>query len=191
MLATCMHHATGAPPWFLGNGVSALPVVPLESKTIDALPVFASTHLRFSAGLPPRRAYKNHLPCTPFPLVTRRDPGKSGQEPLTALLQQHSSAASPVKGMATAAAGAARPSLVVAASMGAVEALKDQAGLCRWDYALRSLYYRAAAPRIHALSAALSDSAAAAEVPRAGAGWPVEADARMRKAYHLVCWGPN
>ncbi|CAN6230398.1 unnamed protein product [Urochloa humidicola] len=93
--------------------------------------------------------------------------------------------------MAAAAAGAARPSLVVAASMGAVEALKDQAGLCRWDYALRSLYYRAAAPRIHALSAALSDSAAAAEVPRAGAGRPVEADARMRKAYHLVCWGPN
>ncbi|CAO2044629.1 unnamed protein product [Urochloa humidicola] len=93
------------------------------------------------------------------------------------------------------AAGAARPSLVVAASMGAVEALKDQAGLCRWDYALRSLYYRAAAPRIHAMSAALSDSAAAAaeaKVPRAGAGAGREvADARMRKAYHLVCWGPN
>ncbi|CAN6243126.1 unnamed protein product [Urochloa humidicola] len=83
------------------------------------------------------------------------------------------------------AAGAARPSLVVAASMGAVEALKDQAGLCRWDYALRSLYYRAAAPRIHAMSAALSESAAAAKVARAAA------DARMRKAYHLVCWGPN
>ncbi|CAN6237200.1 unnamed protein product [Urochloa humidicola] len=91
-----------------------------------------------------------------------------------------------------AAAAAARPSLVVAASMGAVEALKDQAGLCRWDYALRSLYHRAAAPRIHALSAALSDAAAAeAELPRAGAGRPSAADARMRKAYHLVCWGPN
>jgi len=77
-----------------------------------------------------------------------------------------------------AAAGGKAPSLVVAASMGAVEALKDQAGLCRWDYALRSLYRRAAAPRIRALSAALSDPAAAA-------------DARMRKAYHLVCWGPN
>ncbi|CAL4889819.1 unnamed protein product [Urochloa decumbens] len=97
-----------------------------------------------------------------------------------------------------ATAAAARPSLVVAASMGAVEALKDQAGLCRWDYALRSLYHRAAAPRIRAISAALSDSAAAAEVPlpRAGAGRPpaasaAAADARMRKAYHLVCWGPN
>ncbi|RLN09774.1 uncharacterized protein C2845_PM11G14980 [Panicum miliaceum] len=87
-----------------------------------------------------------------------------------------------------AAAGVKAPSLVVAASMGAVEALKDQAGLCRWDYALRSLYHRAAAPRIRA---ALSGSAAA-ELPRAGAGRPPSAaDARMRKAYHLVCWGPN
>ena len=95
--------------------------------------------------------------------------------------------------MSAAAAGGKAPSLVVAASMGAVEALKDQAGLCRWDYALRSLYRRAAAPRIHALSAALSDSTAA-ELPRpaAGAGRPSAADAcRMRKAYHLVCWGPN
>lgn len=91
------------------------------------------------------------------------------------------------------AASGKAPSLVVAASMGAVEALKDQAGLCRWDYALRSLYHRAAAPRIHALSAALSDSVAAAaaeaELPR---GRPAAAeDARMCKAYHLVCWGPN
>ncbi|PUZ74165.1 hypothetical protein GQ55_1G043800 [Panicum hallii var. hallii] len=88
---------------------------------------------------------------------------------------------------AAAAASVKAPSLVVAASMGAVEALKDQAGLCRWDYALRSLYHRAAAPRIRA---ALS-SPAAAELPRAGAGRPAAADAGMRKAYHLVCWGPN
>ncbi|XP_066329462.1 uncharacterized protein [Miscanthus floridulus] len=79
-----------------------------------------------------------------------------------------------------AAVSGKAPSLVVAASMGAVEALKDQAGLCRWDYALRSLYHRAAA---------LSDSVSvAAEVPVP----PASADAaRMRKAYHLVCWGPN
>ena len=79
-------------------------------------------------------------------------------------------------------------SFVVTASMSAVEALKDQAGLCRWDYALRSLYRRAAAPRIRALSAALSDPAAAG-LPRPPPA--AAADARMRKAYHLVCWGPN
>ncbi|VAI55674.1 uncharacterized protein [Triticum aestivum] len=90
--------------------------------------------------------------------------------------------------MASAASRKA-PSLVVAASVGAVEALKDQAGLCRWGYPLRSLYrHAAAAPRVRALSASLSEATAAA-APRPV---PLSAeDAKLRKAHHLVCWGPN
>jgi hypothetical protein len=97
--------------------------------------------------------------------------------------------------MAAAAVSRKAPSLAVAASMGAVEALKDQAGLCRWDYVVRSLYHRAAAPRIQALSARLSDAVSAtpaAERCRASADRPSSVvDARMQKAYHVVCWGPN
>lgn len=95
--------------------------------------------------------------------------------------------------MAASVANKKAPSLVVAASMGAVEALKDQAGLCRWDYALRSVYHRAAAPRIQALSKSLAKAAPTASPPAQAVGArPASAeDVRLHKAYHLVCWGPN
>jgi len=92
-------------------------------------------------------------------------------------------------------------SFVVAASMSAVEALKDQAGLCRWDYAIRSLYNRAAAAKVtgRAVPVSLSSSSSsqttgcssAAAAVRAGARTRRTEEEKMQKAYHLVCWGPN
>jgi len=92
-------------------------------------------------------------------------------------------------------------SFVVTASMSAVEALKDQAGLCRWDYAIRSLYNRAAAAKVtgRAVPVSLSSSSSsqttgcssAAAAVRAGARTRRTEEEKLHKAYHLVCWGPN
>ncbi|KQJ93436.1 uncharacterized protein LOC100827700 [Brachypodium distachyon] len=77
------------------------------------------------------------------------------------------------------------PSLVVAASLGAVEALKDQAGLCRWGYALRSLHRRAV------ISVSLSETAPPAGASSRPTTSSSAAEVRLHKAHHLVCWGPN
>jgi hypothetical protein len=89
-------------------------------------------------------------------------------------------------------------SFVVAASMSAVEALKDQAGLCRWDYAIRSLYNRAAAAKIitgRAVPVCLSSSSSQTAPTLAAAGRAARPrrseEEKLHKAYHLVCWGPN
>ncbi|KAF7110783.1 hypothetical protein CFC21_110861 [Triticum aestivum] len=82
-------------------------------------------------------------------------------------------------------------SMVVATSMAAVEALKDQAGLCRWDYALRSLYHRAVVTGRRAVPASLSSSSSSqAAVGRAARPRRSEEE-KLHKAYHIVCWGPN
>ncbi|XP_062233930.1 uncharacterized protein LOC133931148 [Phragmites australis] len=88
-------------------------------------------------------------------------------------------------------------SFVVAASMSAVEALKDQAGLCRWDYALRSLYQRAkvsgrAFPVSLSSSQAAAGNSTAASTSAVGRARPRRSEEeKLHKAYHLVCWGPN
>uniref|UniRef100_A0ACD6AEZ5 Uncharacterized protein n=1 Tax=Avena sativa TaxID=4498 RepID=A0ACD6AEZ5_AVESA len=103
--------------------------------------------------------------------------------------------------MSLSASKKASSSLVVAATMAAVEALKDQAGLCRWDYALRSLYQRAvvtsrrAVPVPVSLSSssstqAATSGAAVAAVARAARPRRSEEE-KLHKAYHIVCWGPN
>jgi hypothetical protein len=83
-------------------------------------------------------------------------------------------------------------SFVVTASMSAVEALKDQAGLCRWDYAIRSLCQRAKlsgrafpVPLSSAGGGGSTTTASASARPRR------TEEEKLHKAYHLVCWGPN
>ncbi|KAI8552685.1 hypothetical protein RHMOL_Rhmol06G0285800 [Rhododendron molle] len=91
---------------------------------------------------------------------------------------------------------AARKAWIVAASIGAVEALKDQ-GFCRWNYALRSIqrraktnvrsYWQAQGRRPVSSSAGSVISNKMREEKAAKR----RTEERLGKVMELDCWGPS
>jgi len=83
---------------------------------------------------------------------------------------------------------AATRAWIVASSIGAVEALKDQLGVCRWNYALRSLQQHAKSNiRSYTQARSLSSATSAAVANKVHR----TKEESMRKVMDLGCWGPN
>ncbi|KAK4398427.1 UNVERIFIED_CONTAM: hypothetical protein Sradi_6063300 [Sesamum radiatum] len=81
---------------------------------------------------------------------------------------------------------------LVAASIGAVEALKDQ-GFCRWNYALRLLQqhaknnlrsYSTQGQKLCGSSSAMISNKMREENLK-------QSEESLRKVMYLSCWGPN
>ncbi|EOY12769.1 2-nonaprenyl-3-methyl-6-methoxy-1,4-benzoquinol hydroxylase [Theobroma cacao] len=89
-------------------------------------------------------------------------------------------------------AAAGRKAWIVATTIGAVEALKDQ-GICRWNYTIRSLHQHAK-NNIRSFSQAKmlsSSSSSAAVSSKLREEKRRKAEEKMRKVMDLNCWGPN
>ncbi|KAK1280412.1 hypothetical protein QJS04_geneDACA003196 [Acorus gramineus] len=80
-----------------------------------------------------------------------------------------------------------------AASLGTVEALKDQ-GICRWNYTFRSLQQHAMKnirSYYQATVSSSSTSSAAVMGRREGDEKMRRSEESLRKVMYLSCWGPN
>ncbi|KAH6775695.1 Wound-responsive family protein [Perilla frutescens var. hirtella] len=78
---------------------------------------------------------------------------------------------------------------LVAATVGAVEALKDQ-GFCRWNYALRLIQQRAKTDLRSYIQAKKLSSAVTSTTKRQQQK-SKQSEESLRKVMYLSCWGPN
>ena len=84
-----------------------------------------------------------------------------------------------------------KASWMVAASIGAVEALKDQ-GVCRWNYPLRSLHQHAKNNiRSYHQAKKLSAQSSSAISSKVNNEKLKPSEESLRKVMYLSCWGPN
>ncbi|XP_047337059.1 uncharacterized protein LOC124940576 [Impatiens glandulifera] len=85
---------------------------------------------------------------------------------------------------------------MVATGVGVVEALKDQMGFCRWNYAIRSVQQQAKS-NLRSISQAKNKlpSQSTAVMIREKAEEEMErmkqSEESLRKVMYLTCWGPN
>ncbi|XP_073004051.1 uncharacterized protein [Typha latifolia] len=86
---------------------------------------------------------------------------------------------------------ASKTSLLIAVSVGAVEALKDQAGLCRWNYAIRSLNQRAKKSSNMGSFSQAKRMSCAVDRRKGVDEQAKKAEESLRTVMYLSCWGPN
>ncbi|KAI0505066.1 hypothetical protein KFK09_016026 [Dendrobium nobile] len=94
-------------------------------------------------------------------------------------------------------ASVSRASWIVAASISAVETLKDQGGLCRWNYTMRSLHQKAKkemgsfSQARRTPSSSSSSSLMDGSIVNTRGEQAKKAEESFRKVMYLSCWGPN
>ncbi|KAG2575047.1 uncharacterized protein LOC120643133 [Panicum virgatum] len=97
--------------------------------------------------------------------------------------------------MASGGGKAKASSWAAAMSVGTVEALKDQAGLCRWNYAFRSAQQRARGAA--AAGGGSGSGGTARSLPSGGAAAAAarrkarQQEEELRTVMYISNWGPN
>ncbi|EOA38702.1 hypothetical protein CARUB_v10010753mg [Capsella rubella] len=85
---------------------------------------------------------------------------------------------------------------LVAASIGALEASKDQLGMCRWNYLIRSVNQRIknnvrSASQANRFSSSSTTTAAAVASVKDDNNKAKQAEESLRTVMYLSCWCPN